>query len=187
MSERQWLRAGLALLAVAATISACGSGASAGTGTSGGSSGASPNGSGGKSTLAHAQKGVKFAACMRSHGVSNFPDPDASGKLTIDAVANGSSVDTSAPAFTQALSACKSLEPAGFTGGMRSKAQQSGALRFARCMRDNGVTDFPDPVNGQPLIDTNHIPSTNSPGGMSALQAAMHTCSSLAAAAGVSR
>lgn len=188
MSRRQRLQAALALLAMAAMISACGSGASAGTGSSAGSgsAGASDSGTGG-STLVHAQKGVKFAACMRSHGVGNFPDPDASGKLTIDAVANGSSVDTSAPAFTQALSACRSLEPAGFTGGMRSPAQQSGALRFARCIRDNGVTDFPDPVNGQPLIDTNNIPSTNSPGGMGALQAAMHRCSSLASAAGVSR
>jgi hypothetical protein len=113
---------------------------------------------------------------MRSNGVSEFPDPGASGQFTIDAIANGSSLDTSTPAFTQALSACKHLEPAGFTGGKRSPGQQSAALRFAQCVRANGVPDFPDPVNGQPIIDTNRIPSSNQPGGMSILNAAMHTC-----------
>jgi hypothetical protein len=26
-------------------------------------------------------------------------------------------------------------------------------------MRDNGVRDFPDPANGEPLVDTTKIPS----------------------------
>ncbi len=39
-------------------------------------------------------KALKFAECMRANGADAFPDPDASGRLTIDAVANGSSVDT---------------------------------------------------------------------------------------------
>jgi hypothetical protein len=95
-------------------------------------------------------------------------------------VVNGSSLDPSGPAFTGALSACKGLEPAGFTGGRRSTDQQSAALKFAQCIRKNGVPDFPDPVNGQPLVDTNNIPSTNQPGGMAALNTAMHTCGSLA-------
>ena len=89
---------------------------------------------------------MKFAECMRTNGVSEFPDPNASGKLTIDAIANGSSLDPSSPAFTQAISACKGLEPAGFTGSKRSSQQQSAALKFAQCIRANGVPDFPDPV-----------------------------------------
>ena len=63
----------------------------------------------------------------------------------------------------------------------------SAALRFAQCIRKNGVRDFPDPLNGQPLIDTNRIPSAQQPGGMSALHAAMQKCSGAAAAAGVTR
>ena len=63
---------------------------------------------------------------------------------------NGSSLDPNAPAFKQAISACKSLEPAGFEGGARSTQQQSAALKFARCIRDNGVTDFPDPAEMGP-------------------------------------
>ena len=38
------------------------------------------------------------------------------------------------------------------------------------------MKDFPDPVNGEPLIDTNKIPSSNRPGGMTILNAAMQKC-----------
>jgi hypothetical protein len=124
---------------------------------------------------------------MRSNGVSNFPDPGASGKLTIDGIANGSSLDTSTPAFTQAISACKDLEPAGFMGSTRSPQQQSAALKFAQCIRANGVSDFPDPAAGQPLVDTNRIPSASTSSGMSILNAAMQKCSALGAAAGAHR
>lgn len=55
----------------------------------------------------------------------------------------------------------------------------SARLKFAQCMRDNGVKDFPDPVNGDPLIDTNRIPSAAGRGARSipGFQAAMQTCS----------
>jgi hypothetical protein len=172
--------AGLALIAMVVMISACGSSAPAG-------SGSGSSGGGGDPTATAHEKGVKFAECMRRNGVSKFPDPGASGKLTIDAVANGSSLDPSTPAFKQAISACKDLEPAGFTGGKRSSAQQSAALTFARCIRANGVPDFPDPIPNGPLVDTNRIPSAAQSGGMAILQSAMQKCRDAAAAAGVQR
>ena len=176
MKRKRWTLAGLSLIAVAALISGCGSSAPAETGTGGGNDPA-----------ANAPKAVKFAECMRSNGVSRFPDPGASGKLTIDAVANGSSLDTSTPAFRQAISACKALEPAGFMGTKRSSQQQNAALTFAQCIRENGVKDFPDPTPNGPLVDTNRIPSAAEPGGMSVLRAAMQKCRDAAAAAGVTR
>ncbi len=166
--------AGLALIAVVALISACGSNAPAAS-------------SSGASITAADQKAVKFSECMRSNGVPTFPDPPASGELTIDEVANGSSLDTSSPTFTQALDACKSLEPAGFEGGTRSTQQQAAALQFAQCIRANGVSDFPDPAAGQPLVDTNRIPSASTSSGMSALKAAMQKCSALGETAGAHR
>jgi hypothetical protein len=180
MSRRLRPLAALALIAIVFTISACGSSAPAEIGTGSGSSG-------GDSIATAHEKGVKFAECMRSNGVSKFPDPGASGKLTIDAIANGSSLDTSTPAFTQAISACKALEPAGFTGSKLSSQQQQAALKFAQCIRANGVKDFPDPIPNGPLVDTNRIPSAAEPGGMSALHAAMRRCSDAAAAAGVTQ
>jgi hypothetical protein len=169
----------LALLATVALISACGSSASPQTGTG--------SGSGGNSTAANAQTVVKFAECMRTNGVSQFPDPGPSGRLTIDAVANGSSLDTSTPAFKQALSACKALEPAGFTGSKRSSQQQQAGLKFAQCIRANGVPDFPDPIPNGPLVDTNRIPSSATSSGMSILNAAMQKCRDAGAAAGATR
>jgi hypothetical protein len=148
-----------------------------------GDSGSSRNTSTANTASPHA-KAVRFAECMRANGVSAFPDPDASGELTVDAVANGSSVDTSSAAFEQALSACKDLQPSGFTGRERSSEQQSAALKFAQCIRENGVKDFPDPVKGAPLVDTNRIPSASTTAGMSILNAAMQKCGDFAAAAG---
>ena len=139
----------------------------------------------GNTKAADRQQAVKFAECMRKNGVKGFPDPDASGQLTIDAIANGSSLDTNSAAFKQAVSACKDLEPAGFTGGKRSAEQQAGALKFAQCIRDNGVPDFPDPAPDAPLVDTNRIPSANRNGGMGILNAAMQKCGKFAADAGV--
>jgi hypothetical protein len=159
----------LAVIAMVVLISGCGSSAPAETG--------------GGDTAANAQKAVKFAECVRSNGVSDFPDPGASGQFTIDGVVNGSSLDPNTPAFKQAISACKGLEPAGFMGSKRSPQQMDAALKFAQCIRANGVPDFPDPANGQPLVDTNRIPSAATNSGMSILNAAMQKCSDLSAAA----
>lgn len=98
---------------------------------------------------------VRFAECMRSNGIDEFPDPSASGTLTIDQIANGSSIDTSSAAFKQALDACQDLQPAGFTGTTRTAEQQKNALKFAQCMRDHGIKDFPDPTPDGPLIHVN--------------------------------
>ncbi len=121
-------------------------------------------------------KGTSFSACMRDHGVRDFPDPDASGELTIDGVLNGSSLDPETPEWKRAIQACRKLQPAGFTGRKRTPTQQKQGLAFAACVRRNGVADFPDPAPGEPLVNTNLIPSTNQPGGMTVLDAAMAAC-----------
>jgi hypothetical protein len=174
MRRSRWLLTAFALIAIVVLITACGSSTPSGT-------------SGANSTAAAVQKGVKFAECMRSNGVPKFPDPSASGQFTIDEIANGTSLDTSSPTFTQALGACKSLEPAGFEGSPRSTQQQAAALKFAQCIRANGVSDFPDPAAGQPLVDTNRIPSASTSSGKSILNAAMRNCSAFGAAAGAHR
>jgi hypothetical protein len=164
----------LAALAVAALIGAGCSNASSENGSSGGNKNAT-----------NRDKAMKFAECMRDNGVSEFPDPDASGGLTIDGVLNGSSLDPSAPAWKAAIGACKDVQPPGFTGDHEVSAEeQETRLEFAQCIRDNGVKDFPDPATGEPLVDTNRIPSAATDGGMSILNAAMQKCRGLGAAAG---
>ena len=92
---------------------------------------------------------------MRTNGISAFPDPNSSGQLTIDGIANGTSLNPNTLAFEQALDACKDLEPAGFMGSQRTPAQQEAALKFAQCMRDDGITNFPDPTSNGPIINVN--------------------------------
>lgn len=155
------------------------------TGTSAHATGAgtasSGNNTGTNDSATNLQKAVKFAQCMRANGVSQFPDPNSSGQLTIDGIANGTSLDPSSPAFQQALGACKDLEPPGFMGTKRTAQQQEAALKFAQCMRDNGVKDFPDPAPDGPLIDTNRIPSLagKHPGSVPGFTAAKDKCSAL--------
>jgi hypothetical protein len=79
---------------------------------------------------------------MRAHGVTNFPDPPSSGPLSL------SKDVVNSPKYASASQACKSLAPAGTGGGTNSQLQTK-LLRFARCMREHGVANFPDPnVNG---------------------------------------
>jgi hypothetical protein len=142
------------------------------------------SGNAGNANATNRDKAVEFADCMRDNGVSGFPDPDASGVLTIDGVLNGSSLDSSTPVWKEAIGACKDLQPPGFTGDEEvSDEEQEVRLEFAQCMRDNGVEDFPDPAKGDPLVDTRRIPSAAEEGGMDVINAAMQTCSDLAAEA----
>ena len=164
--------AALAMVAMVAVISAgCG-----GTRSSGGTSTAGPassTGTGGNKNLTPRDKAVKFTECMRENGVGDFPDPNASGEFP------SFGISVSPAEWKKALGACKELQPPGSLSAKLSPEQLSTALKFAQCMRENGVKDFPDPVNGQPLIDTTRIPSANRPGGMTILNAAAHKCGDL--------
>jgi hypothetical protein len=161
MSRRRWPLAALAMVALIGA--GCGSNSPSGGGT------ASSGASGATTKAADQGKLVKLAECVRAHGVPHFPDPDAKGEFAFG-------IDVSPAVWSKAVDACKDLEPAGIFSGKRSPKQQSDALRFAECIRENGVKDFPDPVNGDPLVDTTKIPSTNAPGGMTILNAAMKKC-----------
>jgi len=157
----------LALAGLIGLISAgCGSNASSETGTA---SSTGSTSSGANTKLSARDKAVKFAECMRANGVPHFPDPDPKGDSSFG-------VDVSKEVFTKAVDACKDLKPPGALSAKRTPKQQSASLRFAQCVRDHGVKDFPDPVNGEPLIDTTKIPSSNKPGGMTILNAATHKC-----------
>ena len=158
----------LAALALAALIGAgCGSTSTPETGAPGSSAGGA-----GTEKVSTQAKGVKFAECIRAHGVPHFPDPDSKGEFVFG-------IDVSPAVWQKAVDACKDLEPPGALSGKRSPKQQSAALRFAQCVRDQGVRDFPDPASGEPLIDTTKIPSSNRPGGMTILNAATKECGSI--------
>jgi hypothetical protein len=125
-------------LACGLVAAACGSSGSGGPPvaslSSSPSASATSPGSAKASTLA-------YARCMRAHGISDFPDPDASGNLQLNADA-GSDLDPKNPRFKAADTACKSLLPPPQAAPKDLKAKN---LRYARCMRAHGISDFPDP------------------------------------------
>jgi hypothetical protein len=67
---------------------------------------------------------LKFAQCMRSHGVPKFPDPTVSpnggGKLTI---APSSGIDPKSRQFQAAQKACRKFTPGGVMFGGRGGGQ----------------------------------------------------------------
>ncbi len=89
----------------------------------------------------------KFAACMRSHGVTNFPDPVISpNQVSIHLTPK----IASSPHFASAQSACQHLLPGKGTPAQFSAQQQADYLKAAACMRSHGIVGFPDPVFPSP-------------------------------------
>ena len=145
--------AGLALLAAGCSGSWSSSG-----------SGGSPS-AGGSSSSPSADA---FSACMRSHGVSNFPDPNAGGRpLEVDAQQLG----VSDGLYQAVEQACQHLLPTG--GSLQRRLHQCLLYgdcpetlvqplmilerKYAECMRSHGVPNWPDPSisakGGRPVFD----------------------------------
>src|SRR4051794_14426229 len=84
---------------------------------------------------------LAYSRCMRTHGIKDFPDPDATGGIRLNAHP-GSDIDPKNPTYQAADTACKSLLPPPQAPPKNLKTQN---LKYARCMRAHGISDFPDP------------------------------------------
>jgi hypothetical protein len=89
---------------------------------------------------------LKFAQCMRSHGVPDYPDPGGQGSLSASKAAARGELNSSSPQFQAGRRECGGFLPAARPA---SPAQQAAvtakAVRFAGCMRAHGAPGFPDP------------------------------------------
>jgi len=93
---------------------------------------------------------------MRSHGVSNFPDPSPGGGGLRIHIGPGS-VNPQAPAFQAAQRSCNHLLPGGGPGSGHPSAQaKAQMLQISECMRAHGITDFPDPTTSPPSNPPGH-------------------------------
>jgi hypothetical protein len=94
------------------------------------------------STTASSSGPTAFSACMRGHGLANFPDPGSDGRI------HAVGIDKSSPAYQTAYRACQALEPGGVLNQQtrtQLERQLPQLLAFARCMRAHGVPKFADP------------------------------------------
>lgn len=92
----------------------------------------------------HTDSWVAFSGCMRSNGVSRYPDPDSSGRPPKKSV---QALGVSSSRFQSAEAACRHLLPNGGAPPSLAAQQQvrANALRFSQCVRAHGVSGFPDP------------------------------------------
>jgi hypothetical protein len=61
---------------------------------------------------------LRYAACMRAHGITNFPDPEVANNRISLSVGAGSGIDPGSPQFQSAQQACKRLMPRPGAGGL---------------------------------------------------------------------
>ncbi len=111
------------------TLTACGSGSGSATNAAAGDRAA-----------------IRYASCMRTHGVPNFPDPTAGPGGAINIGGPGSGIDPSSPAFQSAQKTCAKLMPGPTGPPQMTESAYLAALKFAKCMRGHGLPDFPDPT-----------------------------------------
>jgi hypothetical protein len=135
-----------------------------------GCGGSSAPGASGSSSGGLAARGIAYTHCMRSHGVSNFPDPTvgSGGDVTFQG-----SFNLKSPTYQAAAVACGSLMPGGTQAPPVSARKLAAEVTWAQCMRSHGVPDFPDP-NAQGVFNSGNFDATSS-----AFQTASQACQSL--------
>jgi hypothetical protein len=115
---------------------------------------------------------IAYATCMRSHGVTKYPDPSSSNGGAVH-YGGSTGINPNSPAFQAALQACQKYLPAGNNTSNQGNAGETGLLKFAQCMRSHGVSNFPDP-SAKGLLIPQSI-NVQSP----SFQAASNACKSL--------
>ncbi len=92
---------------------------------------------------------IAYSRCMRTHGISDFPDPNSGGGFTIKNEP-GSDLDPKNPQYKAAANACKKLAP---QRPPVTDKDRAASLKFSQCMRAHGIKDFPDPSSdGQIML-----------------------------------
>ena len=133
---------------------------------------------------------LALAQCMRSHGVPNFPDPDASGGYTLTSNgsiegAGGSSIDINSSQAQAAYGDCRHLLPgAPSISQLEQQVQQEqqrqaralpALLKWEQCVRSHGVPNFSLGLGGQsPAPGKSGAVNPNSPQFQAALTACQH-------------
>lgn len=98
---------------------------------------------------------LKYAQCMRQNGVPTFPDPQFNGE-------GGVSLDLPEGADPKAVDAaqgkCKELMPNGGENQKVDPAVTEKLRQYAKCMREHGIPQFPDPApNGGLQINNDQL------------------------------
>ena len=88
----------------------------------------------------------------RANGITDFPDPNSGGGIQIG---SSSGIDPQGPQFQAAQKACQKYLPVPDLSKAQIAQHEAQALELAKCMRANGVPNFPDPqfaANGAEMV-----------------------------------
>jgi hypothetical protein len=176
----------LVLVGVGLLSAACGGSPSSGIASIGSTTIAAPASSaaaeGGGSTTAKVRAALAYVACMRSHGLSNFPEPSSTGQINVDFAHGGkdgsptsAGIDRMSPQYISADDTCRHLLPGGVPTAAQNQQTIAKGLKFAQCMRSHGVLNYPDPNPANPNVVRLLGVDTSSP----QFQTAQKTCESL--------
>lgn len=88
-----------------------------------------------------------MAQCMRDQGM-DVADPEEGGGVQIQ----GRGKKMSKKKVDDAMAACRKFAPQGLDKGADPKAMDN-MREYAKCMRENGVEEFPDPQGGGMRLD----------------------------------
>jgi hypothetical protein len=175
-----------ALIALGVLVTGCGGNSPTGGVASVGShaskaSTTSSTAAGSSSSASPDSQAVAYSACMRAHGVPNFPDPKVSTNSNEVKVAIGVNPSiTGNPQFKSAQQACSKLLPGGGPGSgpnhQISPQEQSQYLKAAACIRSHGIPNFPDPTFSGGGVHIEHQGLNES---SPAFKAAVQACESL--------
>lgn len=106
----------------------------------------------------------EWASCMRSHGDPGQIDPTVDAnrviQITLGAGYNGQGLRGENDACGTYLSAAQTALGGGTPPGSSSEATE---LKFAQCMRANGVPDYPDPAGTSQAAHATSASELNSP------------------------
>lgn len=106
----------------------------------------------------------EWASCMRSHGDPGQTDPTVDAdkviQITLGTGYNGQGLRGENEACGTYLSAAQTALGGGTPPGSSSEAT---ALKFAQCMRANGVPDYPDPTGNNQAAHAASASELNSP------------------------
>lgn len=129
-------------LMLATILTGCGGAGDDGGGvaTAGGPAATAATGTSGGGLTAQ-ERALKFSQCMRDHGI-DVPDP---GGDTGEGVTFRFDQNEDPKKVDAAMKACKQYLPDGGEPPKLDAGQIEKMRQLSRCMRENGVPDFPDP------------------------------------------
>ncbi len=176
----------VALVALSALVAGCGGNSPSGGVASLGShtsktSTTSSTAAGSTGSASPESQAVAYSACMRSHGVANFPDPQISNNANEHKIAmRVTPAITGNPHFKSAQQACNKLLPGGGPGEgsnhQITPSEQAQYLKAAACIRTHGIPNFPDPTFSGGGVHIEHQGLNES---SPAFKAAVQACESL--------